>query len=97
MEYLPVRIVEQVGLRAKLYSILFSDPLKGKCSKQRAKGVMKKVMPGHEEYVECLNTGYENSVNFTQMVSHFHMAVERRRKKALSRRPSLCSRQAGAE
>ena len=29
VEYLPVRIVEQVGLRAKLYSVLFSDVLKG--------------------------------------------------------------------
>ena len=85
MEYLPVRIVEQIGLRAKLYSILFSEPLKGKCSKQRAKGVMKRVMPGHEDFAECMNTGYESSVDFTQMVSHhFHMAVERRRKKALS-------------
>ena len=82
---LPVRIVEQVGLRARLYSVLFSGALKGKLSKQRAKGVMKRVMPGHEDYVECLSTGFETGVDFCQMVSrHFKMAVEHRRKKALS-------------
>ena len=85
VEYLPVRIVEQVGLRAKLYSVLFSDVLKGKLSKQRAKGVMKRVMPGHADYFDCMSTGFETSVDFCQLVSHhFQMAVEHRRKKALS-------------
>ena len=74
-----------MGLRAKLYSVLFSDVLKGKLSKQRAKGVMKRVMPGHVDYVECMITGFETSVDFCQLVSrHFQMAVERKHKKALS-------------
>ena len=85
MEHLPVRIVEQVGLRSKLYSVLFSGELKGKLSKQRGKGLMKRVMPAHADYVDCLSTGLETHVDFCQMVSHhFKMAVEYRRKKALS-------------
>ena len=84
-ENLPVRIVEHIGLRAKLYSLLFSKELKGKTSKQRAKGVMKKVMPGHGEYRQCLEEGREQEVSFAQMVSRqYYMAVEPLRKNALS-------------
>ena len=85
VEYLPVRIVEQIGLRAKLYSTLFATPYKGKVSKQRAKGVMKKVMPGHCEFKETLLDGMEKSVEYVQMSSRqYMMALERKQKKALS-------------
>ncbi|CAE7541998.1 unnamed protein product, partial [Symbiodinium pilosum] len=46
---------------------------------------MKRVMPRHADYFDCMSTGFETSVDFCQLVSrHFQMAVEHRRKKALS-------------
>ena len=46
---------------------------------------MKKVMPGHSEFETCLETGVEQLVEYCQMVSRqYYMAVELKRKKALS-------------
>ena len=72
LEYFPTEVQEFVGLRAKLYSLSFLGEVKKKTSKQRAKGVKKAVMPGHERYLECMRTMKESYVKFSAMVSEKH-------------------------
>ena len=85
LEYFPIWIDEFIGLRAKLYSLHFSLPLKDKLDKQRAKGVPKKATPRHEAYREAMSSLRDRNVEFFQLVGRsFQKGVERVSKKALS-------------
>ena len=81
VEYLPKRIVEEVNLRSKLYTIAFTDG----GSEQKCKGVMKRVCPGHQDYLRTMESGRESSVTFSMLSSkRFTLGVVQMTKKALS-------------
>ena len=85
LEYFPVWISEFIGLRAKLYSLSFSHPIKNRLDKQRAKGIPKKAVPSHSDYKMTMHALCEQRVSFHQLVSRrMLMGIEQVTKKALS-------------
>ena len=76
-ETFPARILEYVGLRSKMYSILTVQPdgaRKEKREKRQIKGVPKKAVTNvrHLEYREVLEEGSERRAAFAQLRSRAH-------------------------
>ena len=81
------RILEYVGLRSKMYSILTVQPDGARKEKRKIKGVPKKAVTNvrHLEYREVLEEGSERRAAFAQLRSRAHeIAVETVEKKSLS-------------
>ena len=86
-ETFPARILEYVGLRSKMYSILTVQPDGARKEKRKIKGVPKKAVTNvrHLEYQEVLEEGSERRAAFAQLRSRAHeIAVETVEKKSLS-------------
>ena len=86
-ETFPARILEYVGLRSKMYSILTVQPDGARKEKRKIKGVPKKAVTNvrHLEYREVLEEGSERRAAFAQLRSRAHeIAVETVEKKSLS-------------
>ena len=86
-ETFPARILEYVGLRSKMYSILTVQPDGARKEKRKIKGVPKKAVTNvrHLEYREVLEEGSERRATFAQLRSRAHeIAVETVEKKSLS-------------
>ena len=86
-ETFPARILEYVGLRSKMYSILTVQPDGALKEKRKIKGVPKKAVTNvrHLEYREVLEEGSERRAAFAQLRSRAHeIAVETVEKKSLS-------------
>ena len=86
-ETFPARILEYVGLRSKMYSILTVQPNGARKEKRKIKGVPKKAVTNvrHLEYREVLEEGSERRAAFAQLRSRAHeIAVETVEKKSLS-------------
>ena len=86
-ETFPARILEYVGLRSKMYSILTVQPEGARKEKRKIKGVPKKAGTNvrHLEYREVLEEGSERRAAFAQLRSRAHeIAVETVEKKSLS-------------
>ena len=86
-ETFPARILEYVGLRSKMYSILTVQPDGARKEKRKIKGVPKKAVTNvrHLEYREVLEEGSERRAAFAQLRSRAHeIAVETVEKKLLS-------------
>ena len=84
---LSARILEYVGLRSKMYSILTVQPDGARKEKRKIKGVSKKAVTNvrHLEYREVLEEGSERRAAFAQLRSRAHeIAVETVEKKSLS-------------
>ena len=78
-ETFPARILEYVGLRSKMYSILTVQPDGARKEKRKIKGVPKKAVTNvrHLEYREVLEEGSERRAAFAQLRSRAHeIAVE---------------------
>ena len=83
-ETFPARILEYVGLRSKMYSILTVQPDGARKEKRKIKGVPKKAVTNvrHLEYREVLEEGSERRAAFAQLRSRAHeIAVETVEKK----------------
>ena len=83
-ETFPARILEYVGLRSKMYSILTVQPDGARKEKRKIKG---KAVTNvrHLEYREVLEEGSERRAAFAQLRSRAHeIAVETVEKKSLS-------------
>ena len=83
----PARILEFVGLRSKMYSILTVQPDGARKEKRKIKGVPKKAVTNvrHLEYREVLEKGSERRATFAQLRSRARkIAVETVEKKSLS-------------
>ena len=83
----PARILEYVGLRSKMYSILTAQPDGARKEKRKIKGVPKKAVTNvrHLEYREVLEDGSERRATFAQLRSRAReIAVETVEKKSLS-------------
>ena len=92
---LPARILEYVGLRSKMYSILTVQPDGARKEKRKIKGVPKKAVTNvrHLEYREVLEEGSERRAAFAQLRSRAHeIAVETVEKKSLSPFMTLTTR-----
>ena len=77
-ETFPARILEYVGLRSKMYSVLTVQPDGARKEKRKIKGVPR-------EYREVLEEGSERRAAFAQLRSRAHeIAVETVEKKSLS-------------
>ena len=63
-----VSIVEFVGLRSKMFSILLDDS----SEKHTAYGIPKRIKQKHSEYKNVLISGISTSVNFTSIISKNH-------------------------
>ena len=86
-ETFPARILEYVGLRSKMYSILTVQPDGARKEKRKIKGVPKKAVTNvrHLEYRAVLEEGSERRAAFAQLRSRAHeIAVETVEKKSLS-------------
>ena len=86
-ETFPARILEYVGLRSKMYSILTVQPDGVRKEKRKIKGVPKKAVTNvrHLEHREVLEEGSERRAAFAQLRSRGHeIAVETVEKKSLS-------------
>ena len=85
-ETFPARILEYVGLRSKMYSILTVQPDGARKEKRKIKGVPKKAVTNvrHLEYREVLEEGSERRAAFAQLRSRAQIAVETVEKKSLS-------------
>ena len=86
-ETFPARILEYVGLRSKMYSILTVQPDGARKEKRKIKGVPKKAVTNvrHLEYREVLEEGSERRAAFAQLRSRAHeIAVETVEKKSLA-------------
>ena len=86
-ETFPARILEYVGLRSKMYSILTVQPDGARKEKRKIKGVPKKAVTNVRrlEYREVLEEGSERRAAFAQLRSRAHeIAVETVKKKSLS-------------
>ena len=86
-ETFPARILEYVGLRSKMYSILTVQPDGARKEKRKIKGVPKKAVTSvrHLEYREVLEEGSERRAAFAQLRSRAHeVAAETVEKKSLS-------------
>ena len=70
-ETFPARILEYVGLRSKMYSILTVQPDGARKEKRKIKGVPKKAVTNvwHLEYREVLEEGSERRAAFAQLRS----------------------------
>ena len=89
-ETFPARILEYVGLRSKMYSILTVQPDGARKEKRKIKGVPKKAVTNvrHLEYREVLEEGSERRAAFAQLRSRAHkIAVETVKKKRQGLRP----------
>ena len=86
-ETFPARILEYVGLRSKMYSILTVQPDGARKEKRKIKGVPKKAVTNvrHLEYRAVLEEGSERRAAFAQLRSRAReIAVETVEKKSLS-------------
>ena len=86
-ETFAARILEYVGLRSKMHSILTVQPDGARKEKRKIKGVPKKAVTNvrHLEYREVLEEGSERRAAFAQLRSRAHeIAVETVEKKSLS-------------
>ena len=86
-ETFPARILEYVGLRSKMYSILTVQPDGARKEKRKIKGVPKKAVTNvrHLESRAVLEEGSERRAAFAQLRSRAHeIAVETVEKKSLS-------------
>ena len=101
-ETFPARILEYVGLRSKMYSILTVQPDGKLKEKRKVKGVLKKAAAElrHQEYREVLEESGERRATFATLRSREHqVCVETVEKKSLSafndkvfqRRPQLAA------
>ena len=85
-ETFSTRILEYVGLRSKMYSILTVQPDGARKEKRKIKGVPKKAVANvqHLEYRKVLEEGSERRAAFAQLRSRAHeIAVETVEKKSL--------------
>ena len=85
-ETFSTRILEYVGLRSKMYSILTVQPDGARKEKRKIKGVPKKAVTNvrHLEYRKVLEEGSERRAAFAQLRSRAHeIAVETVEKKSL--------------
>ena len=86
-ETFSARILEYLGLRSKMYSILTVQPDGARKEKRKIKDVPKKAVTNvrHLEYREVLEEGSERRAAFAQLRSRAHeIAVETVEKKSLS-------------
>ena len=86
-ETFPARILEYVGLRSKMYSILTVQPDGARKEKRKIKGVPKKAVTNvrHLEYRAVLEEGSERRAAFAQLRSRAHeIAGDRREEVALA-------------
>ena len=86
-ETFPDRILEYVGLRSKMYSILMAQPDGKLKEKRKVKGVPKKAVAElrHQEYREVLEESGKRRATFSTLRSREHqVCVETVEKKSLS-------------